>query len=113
MIKEFKDNYRWLSNFYPCKIPYNGIEYNSVEHAYQSEKSSNPEWKELCKNIKSPGTVKMMSNEIEINRQEWDKKKLQVMEKCLTIKYDQEPFKSMLITTGDEELQEGNRTMGL
>ena len=38
MIKEFKGDYRWLSNFTPCKIELDGFIYPSVEHAYMSAK---------------------------------------------------------------------------
>ena len=50
--KEFKDEFRWLSNFIPCDIILDNITYSSVEHAYQSAKSDNPEWKEFCRTEK-------------------------------------------------------------
>ena len=38
--KGFSGEYEFLSNFYPCRIVYNGITYPSVEHAYQDRKST-------------------------------------------------------------------------
>jgi len=107
MIREFKDNYRWLSNFYPCKVVYNGKIFMSVENAYQSAKWDDDRWIKFCQ-IKSPGIVKSASREVKIDRKMWDQERLKVMEICLSQKFYQEPFKSMLITTGVEELQEGN-----
>ena len=34
MIKEFQGKYRFLSNFYPVFVEYEGEIYPSVEHAY-------------------------------------------------------------------------------
>lgn len=45
MIREFNGDYRWLSNFSPCNVTIDGLTYPSVEHAYQSQKCSFPEWK--------------------------------------------------------------------
>ena len=39
MIKEFRGEYAWLSNFASVPITLDGIQYPSVEHAYMSAKS--------------------------------------------------------------------------
>lgn len=44
-IKVFSGEYRWLSNFAPVKIQIGKRIFRSVEHAYQSEKSNEKEWK--------------------------------------------------------------------
>lgn len=38
MIKEFRKNYFFLSNFYPCIVVYDGITYSSSEATYQAQK---------------------------------------------------------------------------
>lgn len=38
-IKGFFGEYRWLSNFWPCEIYFNGNRFSCVESAYQSQKS--------------------------------------------------------------------------
>ena len=43
MIKEFSDENRWLSNFAKVSITYNEYTYNSIEAAYQAQKSDNTE----------------------------------------------------------------------
>lgn len=37
-IDSFTGDYRFLSNFYPCKVRYLGLVYQSVEHAFQGRK---------------------------------------------------------------------------
>ena len=44
-IKEFQGEYRWLSNIYDCDIIINDIKYKSFEHAYQSMKTDDINWK--------------------------------------------------------------------
>jgi predicted NAD-dependent protein-ADP-ribosyltransferase YbiA (DUF1768 family) len=73
-----------------------------------SAKSNNPDWKKYCSNRNIKGTdVKRASKTITLV-DNWDNKKLLVMEECLRKKFNQEPFKSKLITTGNQNIQEGN-----
>lgn len=37
-ISQFTGKYRFLSNFYPCHVLYEGIHYPSVETAFQAAK---------------------------------------------------------------------------
>jgi hypothetical protein len=107
MIKEFKGEYRWLSNFALSKIIIKGIEYITVEHAYQAAKNNSPEWKELCRTIEKPREVRDAGQEVEVIP-DWESKKLGIMRFCIEQKFDQEPYKTLLLETGDQELQEGN-----
>lgn len=107
MIHEFRDENRWLSNFAECEIVVKGLTYPSVENAYMSMKSTDNDWKELCTKI-TPGQAKTKSKNIVI-RDNWDDIKIMVMSFCLTQKFNQEPFKSKLIATGNQNIQEGNR----
>lgn len=108
MISTFTtDEYRWLSNFYPCVIEIDGSEFKSVEHAYMAAKSSDPIWKNFCLTEENPGIVKRMSKEIQL-REDWSDVKVEVMRRCLQKKFTQEPFRSMLLATGTEYIQEGN-----
>jgi hypothetical protein len=121
MIQQFRGAYGYLSNFAECEIEYNGFTYPSTEHAYMAQKSdeqvqmgTTPEnlkwvdWNEYCAvSGITAGQVKSFSREVEL-RSDWNEVKLQVMEDVLRIKFSQEPFKSKLISTGDEVIQEGN-----
>lgn len=108
MIKEFQGEYRWLSNFAPCKIIYNQVYYHSVEAAYMSAKSVDADWKVFCANHRNTaGQIKKASRNVQLV-DNWEDIKLSVMEECIRQKFNQEPYKSQLIATGDEYIQEGN-----
>ncbi len=108
MIREFKQEYRWLSNFAPVNIKIGGISYPSVEHAYMSEKSLDKSWKEFCANEEnSAGKVKRASRDI-LLRDDWDSIKVCVMKECLEQKFLQNPYKELLIQTGCQRIEEGN-----
>ncbi len=109
MIREFRDEYRWLSNFVPCKIKYNGRSFSSVEHGYMSAKSDDPEWKNFCSDPNNhPGKVKRKSRKI-VLRDDWESIKVEVMRELLVMKFSQKPFKELLLKTGNQFIQEGNR----
>src|SRR5262245_22740028 len=38
-ITEFQGEHRWLSNFWPCGVEFEGVMYPSAEHAYQAAKT--------------------------------------------------------------------------
>ncbi len=108
MIRKFRGDYRWLSNFAQVPITLDGVTYASVEHAYQSAKSNNPLWKKLCADPKwTAGQVKTFSHEIK-KVDDWDEIKFGVMWVCVKQKFNTEPFKTKLLTTGHEYIQEGN-----
>lgn len=41
IIREFKDDYAFLSNFYECTVRYNGRTFDSSEAAFHAEKCLN------------------------------------------------------------------------
>ena len=107
-IRQFKGEFRFLSNFYPSPVKFRGILYPSVEHAYQSAKSADPVWKKNCADPEiKPSKVKKASAHIQLPAN-WDDIRLAVMQECLELKFRREPFKSWLLDTGDAYLLEGN-----
>lgn len=108
MIEQFTGEYSWLSNFALVDITLNDIEYPSVEHAYQSAKSNDKDWKLYCqnKNIK-PGWVKTKSKNINVIPN-WHNIKIDIMKECLNQKFRKEPYKTLLTKTKLIHIQEGN-----
>lgn len=106
MIREFKGEHRWLSNFVPCKIMLDGEEYDSVENAYQASKTLNHNERMKFKNI-TPGQAKRLGRKITI-RDDWSRVKLSIMYSLLIQKYANPPYKNMLIETGYIRIEEGN-----
>lgn len=108
MISEFKNDERWLSNFAPVRIELDGRVFFSVEHAYMSAKSDEYDWKDFCANPNTSAShVKRASRDIQLIH-DWDNIKLYVMEECVRKKFNQEPYRTKLLNTGDIHIQEGN-----
>jgi len=106
MITQFKNEYSWLSNFAECIIELDGNLYPSVEHAYMSAKSNDIEWKKCCMNPNnSAGFIKKYSKHLDLIPN-WEEIKLIIMECCVRQKFNNEPFKSLLLSTGDLYIQD-------
>lgn len=110
MINHFRGEYSWLSNFAECKIRYGSLTFNSVELFYIAMKIDDDDLKRREISLSSAseaGQWKKASKEWKL-REDWDDIKLNVMEYALRQKFSQEPFKSKLIATGSQNIQEGN-----
>lgn len=106
MTSEFRGNKYFLSNFYECKIKYEGIEYPSVENAYQALKTNDIEKRKEFANIK-PIEAKRLGRQLKI-RNDFERNKKHIMTKLLEIKFNNKDLKLKLINTGDELLEEKN-----
>jgi hypothetical protein len=106
-IDDFNGNYRFLSNFYPCTVEYEGITYPSNEHYYVAMKTTDLNLRREVANVSTPGQVKRFGRAMEI-RPDWDSVKLQVMEYGLRQKFSDPSLAQMLKDTGDAQLVEGN-----
>ena len=106
-IERFKGDYRFLSNFFDSVIVVDGIEYRTVEHAFQAAKTTDPEWKETIRSARTPGESKRLGKEAPL-RPGWEAMKVRTMLKCLREKFKDETLRTMLLATGDAELIEGN-----
>jgi ribA/ribD-fused uncharacterized protein len=106
-ITEFKGQYGWLSNFYPCETDLAGIVFPTVEHAYQAAKSNSRLERAKIALAPTPGQAKRMGSKL-FTRPNWDRIKLPLMESLLRQKFGKEPFKAQLMETGDALLAEGN-----
>lgn len=109
VVSEFNGEYDWLSNFVPVEIKYAGRTYPSVEHAYQSAKSTDEVWKNTCQDITiHAGAIKRMSKHVKIAKN-WDAVKYKIMKKLIHEKFNVSVFKDRLLATGEMYLEEGNR----
>lgn len=108
MIKRFIDEYEFLNNFYPTPIYDNdGKEYPTVEHYFQAMKTFNLQKRELIRLAESPGKAKRIGRLVQL-REDWEDRKLDIMEKALIQKFQIPELREKLLATGDEELVEGN-----
>lgn len=102
----FKGELSWLSNFQPVKVIRDGVQFPSVENAYASAKCKYKEDVEGF--IDCTAAQAKRKGRSVCNREDWDEIKLSVMEDLCRQKFNQEPFKSKLIETGDQEIIEWN-----
>jgi len=107
MIGSFQGEYRWLSNFWPAKVILDGVEFPTVEHAYQAAKTLNPVARLAIKAQPTPGRAKRAAKMLSV-REDWHAVSLGVMEDLLRQKFQEPALKALLLATGDEELIEGN-----
>ena len=106
-ITSFQGEFRWLSNFAPVEVVFDGESYSSTEHAYQAAKTLDPEERKLVQSQPTPGQAKRMGRQITV-RKDWLEVKENVMLDLTRQKYAQEPYRSKLRATGDCEIEAGN-----
>jgi len=113
MINDFSGRYSFLSNFYPSPVVYDGMEYPTVEHAYQAAKTLNPAEREQIRNLKKkdgfpwPGEAKRVGRRVTL-RKDWELVKLDIMRLLLVQKFSRSDLKRALVETGTRHLVEGN-----
>lgn len=106
-ITKFREEYFFLSNFYPLQIKMDDVFYPSLEHAYVASKTLDKDERLMILYASTPGKAKRMGKEITI-RQDWNEVKVGIMKKLLEQKFSKPALKKMLLETGDEEIIEGN-----
>lgn len=111
---QFRGPYAFLSNMYPCKLNYEGIDYTCSETAFQAQKLkiAIPDL-DLESFAKCSGKeAKRQSREIRLQKDElevWNTNKISVMYYILVQKFLQnEDLMDQLLFTGDIELVEDN-----
>lgn len=104
VINNFKNDYDFLSNFYPCQIEYHGLVYDNVECAFQAQKCLERS-NEFCHLL--PVQAKHLGKQVKL-RSDWEDIKLDLMKELLMIKFSNPKLKEKLLATGDAELIEGN-----
>ena len=106
MIKEFRGDKRWLSNFTPCRVMIDGVTYPSTENAYQAAKTVLGDERAPFATL-TAGQAKRAGRGVTM-RSDWACVKIAIMEDLTRQKYSIEPLKTKLLATGNEEIQEDN-----
>lgn len=110
-INRFKEEYSFLSCFYPCTVEYEGIEYPSAEHAFQASKSLDTEVRKRFLGCNTAKDAKYLGKQIEL-RSDWEEIKISIMKDIVRSKFFQNiadiDLAASLLATGDAYLEEGN-----
>lgn len=110
VISEFRGAHRFLSNFWPAAVFYEGITYPSVEHAYQAAKAPMPAVRLQIAGLKTPDELTRFGRHC-LLRADWETVKLDVMKELLILKFQQPKMRELLLATGNVELIENNTWM--
>ena len=107
-IDYFREEYEFLSNFYPTKVVFDGVTYYNSEAAYQAQKCARPEDRILFARL-SADEAKRLGQKVE-QRSDWDEVKCGIMERIVHEKFTQNPTLAQdLLDTGNKTLKEGNQ----
>ena len=132
---EFKNEKRFLSNMYPCKIvfeeihkikgmfpdvPFDGLSYGSSEHIYMAMKSENPLWHKIIQAMEEPRETKKAARkqlqtgllfeteDVFSFRSDWDDVKYEIMRAIVYLKFIQNKHLADQLITLDGYIEERN-----
>lgn len=107
-IAEFQGEYRFLSNFYPAEVIYEGTVYPTSEHAYQAAKTLDLNERRRIAGMPTPAEAKAAGRALRY-RDDWEHVKFSVMEAVVRDKFMRHPdLAAKLLASGDAVLEEGN-----
>jgi ribA/ribD-fused uncharacterized protein len=108
-IGPFADQYRFLSNFAPVSVRYDGTDFSTSEHAYQAAKARDePELYDQIAAATGFDKAKRLGRRTALP-DDWDERKRYVMLEIVTAKFSQNPDdRERLLATGEKPLVELN-----
>jgi len=107
VIRRFTGRYNFLSNFYVHDVWYGGVAYYTNEHAYQAQKTLNPEQRLWIQQASTAAEAKRRGQQVTL-RADWEKIKDGVMIGVVAAKFSDPELRKMLIDTYDAFIEEGN-----
>lgn len=107
-ISSFREEYRFLSNFYQHPFEFKGLVYPNAEAAFQAQKCSCDEDRIKYTLQKNPVRAKQMGKKEPNLPADWDEISYDIMREILRAKFSVPKLAEMLKSTGDAYLEEGN-----
>lgn len=107
-ILEFSGEWRFLSNFHPSPLEFEGLGFPTVEHAFQAAKTLDFAAREEVAKETTPGRAKRAGRRLGL-RPDWEQVKFGVMKTLVTTKFVGHPDLALqLLSTGDRQMVETN-----
>lgn len=107
IISNFSGEYRFLSNFAPLPVTYEGVTYPTAEHAFAAAKTLDKAAREQIRKAKTARDAKVWGRGVEL-RPEWDDViRYEAMYQIVRSKFEGEA-KHLLLATNNAKLVEGN-----
>lgn len=107
VISKFQGDYRFLSNFYSAAFFIGKYEYPSVEHYFQSEKTSDTAEKENIISASTAKQAKILGRKCKMRRN-WNELRYDIMRKGVFEKFNQNRILKQKLLKMDYFLIEGN-----
>ena len=109
-ITDFRGDYRWLSNFHPIEVEYQGSVYPTTEAAYQAAKTDIEDERWEIKQARTPGKARRLGQKVTM-RPTWDSEKIGVMRDLTRQKFRNPQLRERLILV--ESAPWGDRFWGV
>jgi ribA/ribD-fused uncharacterized protein len=107
-IQAFTGDHDFLSNFFYAAVHWEGVEYPTVEHAFQAAKTDIASERRAIRECSSPSQAKRLGRRVEL-RDDWESVKVSIMESIVREKFTAHAeLRAKLLATGDRRLVEGN-----
>ena len=107
VINRFKGEYDFLSNRFPCRVLWEGIEYRSAEAAFQASKCQDEKERRAYAGCSTDKAI--LKGKDQIPYQGWEDDQLGIMESILRAKFEMNPsLMQKLVDTGNCVLLNGN-----
>ncbi|NBO99911.1 MAG: NADAR family protein [Proteobacteria bacterium] len=103
-----KNRVEFLSNFYPSTISFENDLYPTVEHAYQSSKTTNQQSRLLIKKAKTPYDAKKLGRSLVLH-EKWNDMKIDIMRSLIREKFKNPFLRHLLSLTNDNQLINENK----
>jgi ribA/ribD-fused uncharacterized protein len=105
------EEYGALANYFMADMVIDGITYPSVEHYYQSKKTTDPQKEEIIRKAPSCAEAKKSGNDpYLVLHPDWNILKIAIMKRALKEKFTQhQELKELLLSTGDAVLMENSQ----
>lgn len=105
-IRGFFGPYRWLSNFEPCRIRYEGLEYPASENAYKATRAL-PEFRPLFTTCSPKEAIRLSDSLPRVDIEEWRQTRVATMREILLIKFSENShLTEKLLSTKNAYLEE-------
>jgi ribA/ribD-fused uncharacterized protein len=122
-----REKFSFLSHFHAAPIILDGEIWPTVEHFYQAQKSSDPDYRQAIRSAVSPGIAKRLAAQPHaprrisaqswfrrsgtLPRPDWHEVKLDIMRRADLAKFTQNAdLAELLLATGDAELVEDSQS---
>jgi len=106
-IGGFVGDYRWLSNYFPCRVEWAGLVYGSAEAAFHAAKY--PAAERVLFTKLDADEAKKLTHKKPYDKAAWETHKVRTMHEIVWAKFSQNPeLGNKLLATGDRDLEETN-----